>query len=712
MATRREWNYRELPSSFEGAAQQLGLPGLLVSLLAARGISEVEQVEAFLSSTHYHPLLKFPGLEEALTRLRAARQSSEMIYLLGSTSLAGQVATEMLSDGLTKAGFSVTRLAGDPPSPLQGAGLYVRVSLFYDDDYTQYTNNTEGITLFGKHESSITLKAPWSQPKTANRIPPVVLAYLLIHELSESDARLDFIPFGMGSSTLQGDNRYWMQRGLEALRKTKSKGILALLHTTQLNPEHLSGDDLRNTLIPRLEAAGSAHILSASTEAEATRVASEIEANYQKTRLLVRQHVDAARETLAQDPSLLSWNAIVLSDSGIPADAVKEVLRQLVEEYERPVVLLTTQEEIVQGKIRNSEGWNLCAALDTIQNLLVGSSCDDYKASFEILPDNVPMLRRRLSNALSKTTESSKTLTIDAELPFDQITLDFVQQLERLAPFGIGNPRPVFAAHNIKRIRSAKAGSEGEHRRLTLRDANGFEQSVMLWESETNPLPEGVFSLAYRVRPVFRDGSYEIRVSLVDWLQTEAPEEALEKPEIIDCRAQFDLEAIQSQESSLAIWAEGFSAKDSPGLTLSALDAAEALVVYTAPPNPDALLKAVDSVTPRRVYIVAQLPPFDAPARLLEALTALLKTAQEQFSGQIKLGQLAERTAHSIPTIRLALEVLSQSCEFEWVTKSTLKVISVGSPPKNLPAEYLQAIEETAAYRRYFRRASLEALLP
>src|SRR5690606_8644662 len=104
--------------------------------------------------------------------------------------------------------------------------------------------------------------------------------------------------------------------------------------------------------------------------------------------------------------------------------------------------------------------------------------------------------------------------------PLASATLDLARNLEKLAPFGIGNPRPIFIARDVQLIRSAKIGRDDQHRRLTVREPNGENVSVLWWNSSEQELPEGTFELAYQIAPVIQDGRYELQITFVDWAQT------------------------------------------------------------------------------------------------------------------------------------------------------------------------------------------------
>lgn len=539
----------------------------------------------------------------------------------------------------------------------------------------------------------------------------------LFRSLSAFDS--DLLPFILGQrKSLTDQERGWLQHGLIALQNTSRVGLRTLITTARRDPAYVTSDDVVLSLSPRLNALRRfggpqdfAQLLTTRSEEEAFRLATQAEAFYRKSRLIDRQTLETAHTLLQADSSLLNWEAMVLESSGWELDRLAFAARHLADALHKPVALLRKVDNISEGWAFSGGGYELGLAFQSPSvKEVVAEVQGDNPYQFRLAVDNLPMFRRRLSNALAQQTPEPDSLSIAAELTFTQVTLEIAQKVETLGPF-LPDGRPVFVARNLKQIRSAKAGRDNQHHRLTLRDESGLERSVMFWNSADQPLPEGVFDLAFRMRPIYRDGGHELEITLVAWQQVIAPEEKAERPTLIDLRQGANLTMLQVNEPMMAIWAEGFSAKESPGLPLSELAPADALLVYTTPASSDDLARAIRRVQPKRVYWLGESPPFETPDKLLAGVAALLKTTQSQFSGQLKITQLAERLAHPSTTIRLALDCFVQTSALEWINNTTLRVISVGDTPK-ASAELVKAIEETAAYRRYTVRTIPENLLP
>ncbi|MBZ0306219.1 MAG: DHH family phosphoesterase, partial [Anaerolineae bacterium] len=543
----------------------------------------------------------------------------------------------------------------------------------------------------------------------------VGVVFLLVQQLYERLQKahelnrfLDWVALGLVADAvpLVADVRYLVQRGLKTLQSSKRPGLAALAETAGLDLSKVTEKEIGFDFAPRLNAFGrlsSAEngfkLLLTRHESEARILAAQADALNQKRRLLTRQIRQAAQEQIQKDPALLSWSALVLENPHWEGGVVGAAATQLTEEYQRPVVLLVSGEnETASGSVRGWGGYNVLAALEAVSDLLLSFGGHEQAAGLSLLTENMPAFRRRFSNALEAQTRTAQATEADGILPLTHATLDLARNLEKLAPFGNGNPRPIFLAREVQLVRSAKIGEQ--HRRLTVREAGGDTYSVLWWNSSDKELPEGTFELAYQITPVIQDGRYELQITFVDWEQTRPPEiKPLSQIEWIDCRQSFSLEAIQQKESSLVIWAEGYSHRESPGVPFSELEPADALLIYTAPSNLKILQAAIKRVKPQRIYIYGEMPPLSEPDEILSAVAALLKT-------EVEIRQVAERLAQPEDTIRLVVEHLP----VEWPTRSTVRIQGRVDKMKISP-RLIQAIEETAAYRRYFRRTEIGNLV-
>ena len=136
------------------------------------------------------------------------------------------------------------------------------------------------------------------------------------------------------------------------------------------------------------------------------------------------------------------------------------------------------------------------------------------------LPSNrIPDFRQALSYAIDRQTEGLETeyqLKLDAILPLEQVSLPTVQELELLAPYGNGNPSPVFMSANHRVVEVLPIGTSQEHQIITVEDANGSSFKILRWHGADLPLPDGAFDLAYTPRASTYQGKKQLQFEWVD----------------------------------------------------------------------------------------------------------------------------------------------------------------------------------------------------
>lgn len=729
---------------------ELGLHPLVISVLLQRGLTTPAQMRAFLDPEHYQPQFpdQLPGLSDAVKGLVKAVQQHKRVLIWADYDVDGQTSGIILYEGLQALGVTVKChiaarhginleelkavcadfspdlvIACDTGIQALPAARYLRnqaIDLVIADHHLAGENLPEATAII--YPKSL------SQTHPLHEITSVGITALLLQAVVVALGRVkpalyDLVTLGTlaDAAILQQENRYFVQKGLRWLKTHPRPGLEALAKMAGLDLIHLSADDLSFQLLPRLNAFarfGNAQamfdLLTSKNPAEAAIKAAEGESLNQQRRLLSRQIAGAVRSQVEQDPALLKWAALVIENPRWETGVLGAVAGQLATEFRRPVILLVSGEDgIAHGVARSYGGYDLHAAITTLSDVLHTYGGHAGAVGLSLDSEKIPLLRRRLSNALATQQPAALPLDLSGELQLEQITFDFVSDLERLAPFGNGNPRPVWVTRRLRLVSSSKFGLEDQHWRLHLRDEQGITRQVIWWNGSHYPAPEGIFDLAYQVALVVRQNEHEVQLTFVDWQQVEElADGATYQPEIIDCRAGIDLAGIRAKEPELQIWAEGYSQKESPGVGLSGLQPAPALVVYTAPAHADLLAKALATVQPQRVYFYGQLPPFeDAPA-FLQGLLSLLKVAFERQQREISIPQLAERMAQTPANIELGLGVLSSNISYKKLPRRKIQVLSFepAIAVKTSPV-LAHGLAEVAAYRRYLQRIDLENLL-
>ncbi|MBI5930877.1 MAG: single-stranded-DNA-specific exonuclease RecJ [Chloroflexi bacterium] len=768
----KEWRYASNFTLAPSLTSQWELPGgplppELMHLLVERGIRNEDTATAFLSPEHYAPAMpsELPYLDKAVEYLKKlVNQGNKRVLVWGDFDVDGQTATTLWVEGLRRLGLMVDYHIPARQIDSHGVQLYrlkplieaIKPDLLLICDTGSTANdavdyaNAQGVKviIIDHHELLPDLPKAYAlvnvhhltrEDHPLYTLSGVGVSYLVLKALYDALGRggeasrfLDLVALGLVADVvpLVRDTRYLLQLGLRAAHQTQRVGLLALCEQLQLLPSTLSSTDIGFRIAPPLNALGrldDAHkaveLLTTTERATAQILAAQADGFNRQRRNLTRQTLEAAQEQIQADPSVLEWEALVLSSPNWHSGVIGIVASQLAEQYHKPVALLVSSEEgIARGSVRGAPGYAVGEALSKVADLLENYGGHEGAGGLGIQAERLPMLRRRLSQAFTTTKKPAPppSLLIEGELGLEHLTLDFGYQLQRLAPFGEGNPIPIFCSRDVALVSAAKLGADDRHRRLTIENRAGYRQTVLWWNSGNLPLPEGRFDLAYTLDVTTYKGERQLQVVLEDWVQIEAPNIALHlRPEIIDCRAESAAEVlsrVRADEPDVQIWAEGFPKSKSPGLPLSELLPAEALVLLTAPPTPERLAAVIEQVHPRRVYWVAAPPPLTTLTDYLDLLGKLAEVVITQQKGQASVTQFVERLGQSPTVIRLGLEYLASAGLLFGVQIGTRgKITLTAQPSSDKSNNVYQRLEiawsESVAYRNYLRRVDPQNLL-
>ena len=360
-------------------------------------------------------------------------------------------------------------------------------------------------------------------------------AYKLAEELfnrndraAEAEELLDLVALGLVAdlAELTGDARYLVQRGLEALRVTHRLGLKALYENAELDPLNLSEEHISFALAPRLNAIGRladanpmVEFLLTEDPTTAQVTAARLEGLNAERKLLCEQVFQGAQAQIENDPSLLDAPVLVLSHPLWHPGVVGIVASRLVDLYNRPAILLVQPEgEPARGSARSVEGIDITRAITTQAERLLAFGGHPMAAGLALLPENIPAFRAGISAAVRQQLDGKPLVSylyVDVVQPLNAISLQRVEELSALAPFGSGNPPIVFASKNLIVRDSRVIGRTGEHLRVTVEDASGKTQSLLWWQGAGVPQPEGQFDLAYTLRASDYHGRREVQA---EWL--------------------------------------------------------------------------------------------------------------------------------------------------------------------------------------------------
>ncbi len=742
---------------------------LLATILHQRGIKTPDAARAFLFPDHYTPAPPdaLPDLVQAAERLDAAIAGGERILIWGDFDVDGQTSTALLVDALRGLGADVAFYI--PHRLRESHGILVEslareiethrpaVLLTCDTGVSaheaiEYANAQGLATLITDHHdlppelpAANAVVDPKRLPEghPLRTLPGVGVTYKLIQHLYAQHGRsaelprfLDLVALGIVADVAEqtNDTRYLLQLGMDELRHTNRIGLRVLYETAGVNPDYLSTSDIGFQIGPRLNAAGRlddarpvVELFTTSDQTRARILAQHLEGLNNQRRLQNRQIYAAAQEQIARDPGLLDWEALVIAHPGWHPGIIGIVASRLAELYQRPVVLLSIDENgLARGSARSAPGYDIGAAIAAQADLLTQFGGHPGAAGLSLPENNIPAFRRRLSNTLQETRDpDARTgIAIDAFVDLADVTLTLATDLRRLAPFGEGNPPVTLATRDLTLRDAALIGRTREHRRLSVEDAHGNHRNVLWWNSADQALPDTPFDLAYQVSISTYNDAPELQLTLTDYRRAASAPVPVKKPQrtVIDHRDAADLDVLLVQLATdypgAITWAEGYQRAASPGVTLDMLAESPTLIVYTTPTGPQALQEALERTKPATIILVGVDPPLQGLKAVLHRTLQLAKHVINQHDGYTTLGALAGATGQSRRTLEAVLDYFAARGEITLThgpdDAITIAPGSQAADPDTV-ATALEAVRahlaETAAYRAHFRRAQPQHLL-
>jgi len=302
---------------------------------------------------------------------------------------------------------------------------------------------------------------------------------------------------------LTGENRILVKRGLAGLKSVRNPGLRALLDLAGFAEGDVpTAPQVAFRIAPRLNAAGRMadaggviELFLTEDASRARELAAQLHELNQERQAAEAEMLRNILEECSRVPVTTTDKALVFSGPDWHRGVVGIVASRLVERFHRPVVVLgeDTEAGLAQGSGRSIPAFHLLEALETMPDLFTHFGGHRQAAGVGLAVNRVPEFRRRLNEFASmrlRDEDLAPVLEIDAFMSFEEVDDKSVAEVFALAPFGFGNPQPVFAI--LDAMVCAKTVLKEKHLRLTLRQ-NGRTQPVMAWNAAecADELPAG-----------------------------------------------------------------------------------------------------------------------------------------------------------------------------------------------------------------------------
>ena len=299
---------------------------------------------------------------------------------------------------------------------------------------------------------------------------------------------------------LTGDNHILVRHGLEVLKRSKKPGVRALLAAAGLASKEISPGHLGFVLGPRINASGRMHsaslaleLLTTEDDSRATELALELEKLNQERADLQNAIWDEVRVRVETGLAEGKFKyGIVVADAAWHEGVVGIVASRVTETFRRPAAVIAFREGHGKGSVRSYGGKDVLNALRASSETLLGFGGHKYAAGLSLKPENLDLFADAFDQALSGVAEDKDTLPIyvEGQVAVEDLTVSLLQELERLGPFGPGNPEPVFvcgaSVHDHRVLK-------GRHLKLNLRSSGSVSRSLIeaIWfhAAEDDTLP-------------------------------------------------------------------------------------------------------------------------------------------------------------------------------------------------------------------------------
>ena len=565
---------RGLVESIERSA---AVSPIAARLLAARGLTDAAAVKSFLGGTMAdlrEPDL-LPGIPAAADRLLAAARAGHPIVVYGDYDADGMCATAILLACLeavdAKVGWYVPDrfeegygLKAEALETLAARGTRVVVTVDCGIASVAEARRARelGIELVVTDHHAFGDELPAADVLVHPRLPGAAypfgdlcgagvafkLAWAIATRASgarQVTPRLrEVLLRGMGLAALGtvadvvpllDENRIFVKHGLECLRQRGGPGIARLLALAKLDEKsRLDSEDVAFRLAPRLNAAGrlgqaacGIELLTTPDTARAAALADYVHELNGRRETEERSILLAATKQARERFSPQDDAALVLADGGWHAGVVGIVAGRLAEKWHRPVVMISRDDHQGRpaiGSVRSVPGFDVHAALMACRGHVLSCGGHAAAAGLRIEDGRIDDFRRAFVAAVAERMPAGlrrAQITLDGETTLAGLTLDTVSQLERLAPFGQGNRRPVLCASGVQLTEPPRAmGGGGRHIAMNLVQHGARLRGVAFGGAEWLahlPPPGQPFHVAFKPKINEFRGRRTPEMEIIDW---------------------------------------------------------------------------------------------------------------------------------------------------------------------------------------------------
>ena len=511
-------------------AASLQIDPVVARLLCLRGLGDPDAATRFLNPSldHLHDPFQLADLPKAVDRLLGAVERRERIAVHGDYDVDGVTSTVILRRALELLGGDVVHFI--PHRIRDGYGLLpeavdrlhaqqdVRVIVSVDcgirSDAAARRARDLGVDLIitDHHEPDVTVPDALAviNPKRHDCTYPdkdlagAGVALKLVQALCARTGRQRWLPAFVKMAAvgtladvvpLRGENRVIAKLGLERLSQgPHTVGLRALLEASGLTGKPIDSFHVAFVLAPRINAAGrmstpdlATRLLLAVDEGmadEARLLAEQLNAENTERQREEAEILVQARRAVETDPDVGAHGLLVVSGDGWHRGVIGIVASKLVDAFHRPAIVLAIEGDVAYGSGRSIPGFDLLAALERCRDLFTRFGGHRQAAGLTLEASRLKEFRARITedaDARLGPDELTPRLRIDGALPLPAITAGVIEGVATLAPFGVGNRRPIFHADGVTIVDGPRTVKE-RHVKMSIRQGQRVFRAIA-WQA-------------------------------------------------------------------------------------------------------------------------------------------------------------------------------------------------------------------------------------
>ncbi len=521
-------------ADFDKWAQEFGISPVTARILRNRDLTDEAQIERFLHGTLadcYSPWL-LKDMDKAVELIDRAVEEKVSIRVIGDYDVDGICSSYILTKGFQILGAVVDTVI--PHRIHDGYGLSDQlIEAAHKDGIGMIVTCDNGIAAAPQIALAKSLgiqvvvtdhhEVPFVEDNGERRevLPPAlavvdprqqacqypfpnicggVVAYKLIQALAEKKKHkalqgaleelleLAALATVCDVMELKDENRILVKEGLKRMQHSRNPGLQALMEVNKLQPEKLSAYHLGFVIGPCLNASGrldtaerAMELLMSTSKVDAMTAARELADLNDSRKNLTLKGVQEA-ENYIQEHGILQDKVMVIFLPDVHESLAGIIAGRIREKYNHPVFLLTRGEEGIKGSGRSIEKYHMYESMTAVGQYFTKYGGHKLAAGLSMREEDMEPLRRALNEQCTLTEEDfCPSVHIDVPMPLACADNALAKELERLEPFGVGNPRPLFAQKELVFQAGYKMGKNKNFARYRVKTPEGSTESVVFF---------------------------------------------------------------------------------------------------------------------------------------------------------------------------------------------------------------------------------------